>query len=441
MGHRHFLLPDVGEGLTEADIVAWKVAVGDQVSLNQPLCDIETAKAVVELPSPYAGTIVSLMGSPGETIAVGSLFVVIDDPSFDGGETAPSEPTPAAPAAREAVLVGYGVAGDEAPVRHHRRQGAVAPRATVPAPPSSGPVRTTPPVRLYAKQHGVALETIVGTGHDGLVTRADIERALARPSSAPPAPVGAVSGSRFLATDLAPWHTGPREERLPLRGVAKAMAESMALSKSTIPHATVYVRTDVSGTAALVAGLRGRPSLAGAKVSPLVVVAMAVVDTLRRFPGVNASFDETTREAVVKRFVHLGIAADTPRGLIVPNIKDADRLDLITMATSLAELVAVARAGTTTPAAMQHGTFTITNVGPMGVDGAAAVIPPGTGAILAIGAMTKSPWVVDDQIVIRDVMELSLSFDHRIIDGALASRFLRALADTLGDPAPVLLAP
>jgi pyruvate dehydrogenase E2 component (dihydrolipoamide acetyltransferase) len=429
MGQRPFLLPDVGEGLTEADLLTWKVAIGDAVSLNQPLCDIETAKAVVELPSPFEGIIHSLGAAPGDTVAVGAVLVIIDDPSFtDGGvPSGPSVPE-ATPAPRQAVLVGYGVATDDTPMRQHRRQ-RTGPTSTSAAPTV---VRTTPPVRLLAKQLGISLRDVVGTGPDGLITRHDVERMSHGATSEP---------SRALSTHVSTWADGPREERVALRGVAKAMADAMTRSKQTIPHATVWVRADVTRTADLVAGLRERPSLGSVKVSPLVVIALAVTDTLRQFPGVNACFDDVTNEVILKRYVHLGIAADTPRGLLVPNIKHAEELDAVSMATAISDLVATARAGTTTPAAMQQGTFTITNVGPLGVDGAAAVIPPGTGAILAVGAMTKSPWVDGTDLVVRDVMELSLSFDHRIIDGALASRFLRTLADTLTDPAPVLLAP
>lgn len=446
----------MGEGLVEAEIVAWKVSVGDVVTLNQPLVDIETAKATVELPSPYAGVVVALHGNVGDVMEVHKPLI-----TFDVGATA----APAAPAAvasndappvstpsvekREAVLVGYGVANEEGvATRKHRRQGAAV-RATptstaaAPTPVQALAPRSTPPVRLYAKQHGLDLATIAGTGRDGLITRHDVEQALsgaptplARPGVAP---AGPTTTSRFVGRDIASWDSGAPEERIPVKGVLRSMAEAMTQSAFSAPHAAVWMRVDVTKTMELLASLKERPALAGVKLSPLTLVSMALCDAARHYPGINSSFDAAAGEVVVRRSVNLGIAADTPRGLIVPNIKGADRLDLVAMAQAQSVLVDKARAGTTTPNEMLGTTLTITNVGPFGVDAAMPILPPGTGAILAVGRFAKAPWVVNDEVVVRYVSELAMSFDHRQIDGALASRVIAHVAHFLEDPAPALL--
>jgi 2-oxoisovalerate dehydrogenase E2 component (dihydrolipoyl transacylase) len=470
-----FLLPDVGEGLVEAEIVTWKVAVGDVVTLNQPLVDIETAKATVELPSPYAGTVVALHGNVGDIMEVHKPLI-----TFDVGGTGPGTAkvaaTPASqaeaeaelieqsPAAfgegREAVLIGYGVANEEGVVtRKHRRAGRPGAASTPPALPTapSAPTpdlvtaatpslapRCTPPVRLYAKQHGVDLATLAGTGRDGLITRDDVERALSgAPVAAPtrgPAPSGPTTTSRFVGRDIESWSTGPKEERIPVKGVLRSMSEAMVQSAFSAPHAAVWVRLDATKTMELLASLKKQPSLQDVRLSPLTIVAMALCDAARHYPGVNSSFDTSAGEVVVRRSVNLGIAADTPRGLIVPNIKGADQLDLVAMAQALNILVDKARNGTTTPNEMIGTTLTITNVGPFGVDAAMPILPPGTGAILAIGQIAKAPWAVNDEVVVRQVCEIAMSFDHRQIDGALASRVLGHVAKFLEDPAAALIA-
>jgi pyruvate dehydrogenase E2 component (dihydrolipoamide acetyltransferase) len=465
-----FLLPDVGEGLVEAEIVTWKVNVGDVVILNQPLVDIETAKATVELPSPYEGTVVKLHGNVGDVMEVHKPLITFEvggDGSAAapaGAASAPAE-APAEPAAeslgasREAVLVGYGVANEDGiATRKHRRGAngattpppsppvvATAPSAPTPASaPSAFAPRSTPPVRLYAKQHGVDLATLAGTGREGLITRSDVERALAGAPVAAPrqsAPVtGPLTTSRFVGRDIEPWSTGPKEERIPVRGVLRSMADAMVQSAFSAPHAAVWVRLDATKTMELLAALKQRPSLSNVRLSPLTIVAMALCDAARHYPGVNSSFDTEAAEVVVRRTVNLGIAADTPRGLIVPNIKGADELDLVGMAQALNVLVDKARNGTTTPNEMIGTTITITNVGPFGVDAAMPILPPGTGAILAIGQIAKAPWVVNDEVVVRQVAEIAMSFDHRQVDGALASRVLGHIARYLEDPAAALIA-
>jgi 2-oxoisovalerate dehydrogenase E2 component (dihydrolipoyl transacylase) len=462
-----FLLPDVGEGLVEAEIVEWKVQVGDVVTLNQPLVDIETAKATVELPSPYAGTIMTLHGNPGDVMEVHQPLI-----TFDVGGTGASKataktstkPTPTAtidePVAevsdegRQAVLVGYGVANEEGvTTRKHRRQGA-APSVTVPTPPpgatavTSSPglaPRSTPPVRLYAKQHGVDVASLSGTGPDGLITRDDVERALngtatPTPATRSSAPItGPSTTSRFVGREIESWSSGPKEERIPVKGVLRSMSEAMVQSAFSAPHAAVWVRVDATRTVELLESLKKHPGLAGVRLSPLTITALAVCDAARNFPGINSSFDAEAHEVIVRRSVNLGIAAATDRGLIVPNIKGADQLDLVGMASALNVLVEKARAGTTTPNEMIGTTLTITNVGPFGVDAAMPILPPGTGAIVAIGQIAKAPWVVNDAVVVRHVVELAMSFDHRQIDGAMASAVLAHIGRFLSDPAPAII--
>lgn len=454
MSREVFLLPDVGEGLVEAEIVGWKVAVGDTVVLNQPLVDVETAKATVELPSPFAGTVVELHHAVGDVVEVHKPLVTIEtDASAPAAAATPAATPTAEPIekTREAVLVGYGVGDEGSATRTRRRRGAPAP--VVPAPVVPAPVaapgapalapRSTPPVRLYAKQHGIDLAGVRGTGRDGLITRADVEALLAgAPTLAPSRPpvTGPSTTTRFVGHDLAPWSSGPEVERIPVRGVLRSMAEAMTQSAFSAPHAAVWVRLDATRTMELLASLKERPALAGVRLSPLAIVAMAVCDAARHFPGVNSSFDADKGEVVVRRVVNLGIAADTPRGLIVPNVKGADRLDLVGMARALNALVDTARAGTTAPNDMLGTTITITNVGPFNVDAAVPILPPGTGAIVAFGRVAPAPWVVDGEVAVRQVTELAMSFDHRQVDGALASRVLRHVADYLEDPGPRLIA-
>jgi pyruvate dehydrogenase E2 component (dihydrolipoamide acetyltransferase) len=450
-----FLLPDVGEGLVEAEIVTWKVKVGDVVILNQPLVDIETAKATVELPSPCAGRVLALHGDVGDVMEVHKPLITFE---VDGGAGA-STPEPRngeAPVGegREAVLIGYGVANEDAlATRKHRRTGSAGPLSS-PSPAavalvsSDSAPRSTPPVRLYAKQHGIDLSSLTGSGRDGLITRGDVERAVGNPAGAldvapsrASVPItGPNTTSRFVGRDLESWSSGPKEERIPVKGVLRSMSDAMVQSAFSAPHAAVWVRVDATKTVELLAALKKHPNMAGLRLSPLTIIALAVCDAARHYPGINSSFDSSTNEVVVRRCVNLGIAADTPRGLIVPNIKGADQLDLVGMAEALNVLVDKARNGTTTPNEMIGTTLSITNVGPFGVDAAVPILPPGTGAILAMGRIAKAPWVVDDAVVVRHVVEIAMSFDHRQVDGAMASAVLSHIGRFLQDPATALLA-
>jgi 2-oxoisovalerate dehydrogenase E2 component (dihydrolipoyl transacylase) len=477
-----YLLPDVGEGLTEAELVSWHVKVGDTVAINDIVCEIETAKSIVELPSPYAGEVTALLVAPGETVPVGTPIIAI-------GADSPADVAPPGPVVEEGVqrpsrdqpmeidlsnpaasgggegesLVGR-MKADRGPTRRPRKvssgtmashiqaqaafeTGLASPlveaedpepavpassQAVAPVARSASEVRVLakPPVRKLAKDLGVDLATLEATGPGGTVSREDVERAASDGASRLVA-----SAPRTSATVSA----GERESREPVKGVRKMMAGAMAQSAFTAPHVTEWVTFDATATVELVERLKARREFREVKVSPLLVLARACVLAMRRTPIINSFWDEAAQEVVVKHYVNLGIAAATPRGLVVPNVKDAQDLSLVELATALGDLTAVAREGRTQPADMAGGTFTITNVGVFGVDAGTPIINPGESAILCFGAIKKQPWVVGDDIVVRHVTTLALSFDHRHIDGEAGSRFLADVAGILEDPASALL--
>ncbi len=420
-----YLLPDVGEGLTEAEIISWKVQVGDTVAINDVVVEIETAKSLVELPSPYAGEVAALLVAEGSTVAVGTPIIRI------GAAGSAHEPIDTnIPPEGNATLVGYGPKADVVTRRARRTAAAAAPAPEpVVAEPDPEPAIVArplakPPVRFLARSMGIDLSTLVGSGEGGVVTREDVIR------------VGS-DGSSSPVDDSA------REWREPIKGVRKVMAEAMVASAFTAPHVTEWVSVDVTGTLEFVEALKKQPELADLKVSPLLVVAMAVSLAIRRTPEVNSTWDAAAGEVVFKRYVNLGIAAATPRGLVVPNIKGADSMGLVELATALRDLIRTAKDGRTQPADMSGGTFTITNVGVFGIDGGTPIINPGESAILCFGASRRTPWVVgtgaSERIEIRDVATLALSFDHRHIDGEKGSRFLSDVAAILNSPATALL--
>ncbi|WP_425488426.1 dihydrolipoamide acetyltransferase family protein [Nakamurella aerolata] len=562
-----FPLPDVGEGLTEADILEWKVGVGDDVTVNQVIVEIETAKAAVELPSPWAGRVHQLLAEPGVTIAVGTPIIAIDtdpgagplpgdDPAADGAApqgaagapnagapdaaaAVPAGASAAAPAAggpdanrqdeesqggakigevaadgRIATLVGYIPAagsGRRRPRKGHGAGGAAA--AAAPAPTSSvnlafvgasAPVLedvrstaahgepghelasrqatsagavgaagpggaagadgaegadgaagtagrrsqaplSTPPVRKLAKDLGVDLAELAGSGAGGVVTRADVEAAAGAASSgaassgagssgtassSPAGLAGAVSAGMPPGAAAA----GERERRVPVKGVRKMTAQAMVASAFTAPHVTEFLTVDVTEMMRLREKLKSRRDFAGVKVTPLTFAARAVCIAAQRTPEVNSVWDEASGEIVFKNYVNLGIAAATPRGLVVPNVPEAQRMSLLELATAVGELTDIARQGRTSPAAMAGGTFTITNVGVFGVDTGTPIINPGESAILALGSIKDAPWVVDGQLAVRKVCQLALSFDHRVIDGQQGSEFLADVGALLSDP-------
>lgn len=482
-----YKLPDVGEGLTEAEIVAWHVKVGDVVSINQIVVEIETAKSIVELPSPYEGEVSAILVEVGETVPVGTPIIAIGEPVASAGEpvATPEAPVeidlsnPAASGGGEGEsLVGRNKA-DRGPVRRARRrpgaeaagihtaradvhdvfnQGATGqheaverivdtvlhdaeeqaraagrPTSPEPTPTPAEPVGSEvrmlakPPVRKLAKDLGVDLARLTPTGPHGTVSREDVQAA-----------VGAEAAGVSTSST-----SGERERREPIKGVRKMMGQAMVQSAFTLPHVTEWVTVDVTRTMELVERLKSRRDLRDARISPLLVLARAVMLAMRRTPEINSWWDDAAQEVVYKSYVNLGIAAATPRGLVVPNVKDAEAMSLPELASAVGELVDTARAGKTQPADMSGGTFTITNVGPFGVDGGTPIINPGESAILCFGAIKRQPWVVgapgEESVVPRDVCTLALAFDHRHIDGELGSRFLSDVAGILEDPGTALL--
>jgi 2-oxoisovalerate dehydrogenase E2 component (dihydrolipoyl transacylase) len=442
---KEFRLPDLGEGLTESEIVSWKVGVGDTVSLNQIIAEVETAKAVVELPSPFAGVITALHEQPGTVVEVGKPIVSFEVKDDAGNQTAAAAPAEAALPKREPNLVGYGAVVESTgrPVRRQRT--LVQPTPVAEPAPVVEPVetrfadtntaerpRSTPPVRKLAKDLGVDLESVPGSGPSGLITRDDV-RNFVGGGDLPAA------AWELAAQDVQPAPAqGEREVRTPIKGVRKFTAAAMVSSAFTAPHVTEFLTVDVTPAMELLARLKESKAFAGHKLTPLTIVAKALLIALRRNPGLNAKWDEANQEIVQFNYVNLGIAAATPRGLTVPNIKDADRLALVDLSTELAELTDTARAGKTSPADLSGGTISITNIGVFGIDAGTPILNPGEAAILAMGAVRKTPWEYQDQVALRQVMTLSLSFDHRLVDGEQGSRFLADVGALLTDPGMAL---
>lgn len=456
-----FRLPDLGEGLPEAELVQWLVAEGDTVSLNQTIAEVETAKAVVELPSPYAGVVRTLHAAAGDVVEVGAVLI-----SFDvAGEAPEAPPAAAAPAAAPAEqeadekvqpnLVGYGAAprATGRPQRRARgsvRQGAGATTAVDTAVLEAAPhdvihttepvevvrerPRSTPPVRKLAKELGVDLALVEASGATGLITRADVESYAARVATADRAAATAAA-----AESMAEPHTADRTTRIPIRGVRKHTADAMVRSAFTAPHVTTFLTVDVTATSELIASLRADRALAGHRIGALAIAAKAVCLALPHHPTLNSRWDADNGVIVQHRYVNLGIAAATERGLVVPNIRDAQDMTVVDLADAIGRLAEVARAGKTTPAEMSGGTFSITNVGVFGVDAGTPILNPGEAGILALGAVRRQPWEHRGEIALRDVMTLSLSFDHRLVDGEQGARFLRAVADVLEEPGRAML--
>jgi 2-oxoisovalerate dehydrogenase E2 component (dihydrolipoyl transacylase) len=479
MSVSRFTLPDVGEGLTEAEIVEWKVAPGDTISINQVLVEIETAKSLVELPSPYVGVVGEILVESGTTVDVGTVIITIlsetDDDAGeapapadddlaaatqDAGGTISQEPAEDSPA----VLVGRGAAASM-PTRRRRHvvppaaHEALAPAPTAPpqggpaasgprtnsastgpartAPPAAaakpvaakpaqgrpaGPVITKPPIRKLAKDLGVDLNEVEATGRFGDVTREDVLRE-------------ATQASVFRNIQTPEWPTD-REEHIPVKGVRKVIAQTMVRSAFTAPHVSLFVDVDATRTMEFVKRLKVSTDFAGVKVSPLLIMAKAMIWAVRRNPTVNSVF--TDEEIVIKHYVNLGIAAATPRGLIVPNIKEAQDMSLLELARALERLTITARDGKTSPAEMANGTITITNIGVFGMDTGTPILNAGEAGIVALGTIKQKPWVVDGEVRPRFVTTIGASFDHRVVDGDVASRFLADVASIIEEPALLL---
>ncbi|SDP57669.1 pyruvate dehydrogenase E2 component (dihydrolipoamide acetyltransferase) [Pedococcus dokdonensis] len=514
MAVKEFKLPDPGEGLTEAEIVTWNVKVGDTVKVNDIIVEIETAKSLVELPVPFAGTVTALHVSEGDTVEVGTPIISVDTaggaaPVADapaagavepGMEGSPAPKMAAAAAAAEAgdddeqieegkiggttstgrtaVLVGYGVKQTEAKRRPRKgglppkmdgpdlkadgtdiavesvelgdeglQTAAVAPAVQAKTSPADQPVGSIsrgggaralakPPVRKYAKDLGVDLARVAGSGEGGIISRADVDAHAAAAAS----PTDEGSNAAIGIAPVRPTTPGERETRIPIKGVRKMTAQAMVGSAFTAPHVTEWVTIDATATMELVERLKKDREFKDVKVTPLLVLAKAMAVAIRRHPEINATWDEAAQEIVVKHYVNLGIAAATPRGLIVPNIKDADQMSMRQLAEAIGALTATARDGRTQPAEMSGGTITITNVGVFGVDTGTPIINPGEAAILAFGAIRRQPWVVTaadgtETIEPRWVTQLALSFDHRLVDGELGSKFIADVGAILADPA------
>ncbi|MGO0577368.1 dihydrolipoamide acetyltransferase family protein [Ornithinimicrobium panacihumi] len=491
-----FKLPDPGEGLVEATIIQWKVAVGDTVKTNDIVVEVETAKSLVELPIPWDGTVTQILAQEGDEVEVGTPIIVIDNGDGAGGDgpatgttaddtvDTPAEAGMAAPGEvapetgsgdgsgeapkREAVLVGYG-AIETATTRRRRRGGPAATEESAEAAAAPRRAKAKPPVRKYAKDKGVDLTQVTPSREDGVVTRADVDAFLAgggaagagvagsgaagagapaaAPSPQPATSAGDAGGAPGAAAYQHPSfdRSGEREERVDIKGVTKMMAQAMVSSKFSAPHVTEFMTVDVSATMDLVERLKKDRSfgMTDLKISPLLILAKAMTIAVRRNPGINAAWDEEAQQIVRRNYVNLGIAAATPRGLIVPNIKDADLMDLRQLAEALQDLVSTAKAGRTQPADQSGGTITITNVGVFGVDTGTPIINPGESAIVAFGAVRRMPWVVgtgaDERIEPRWVTQLAVSFDHRLVDGELGSKFLADVARIMEDPSLALV--
>ena len=497
MSEIRFPLPDVGEGLTEAEIVQWRVAPGDRIALDQVFVEIETAKSLVELPSAFEGVVSELLVDEGNTVNVGTPILVIqtDVPASDvpgtdvAGANAAEAATPPpgattnpsgtaashAPTVAEgggAVLVGHGTTGSTATRRKRHPspggahghlaaqpgsgaspggvaaavaatdRGVAGPATSAPAgagatgstgsaaasaspslrPANRLPVIAKPPIRKLAKDLGVDLSRVAPTGSIGDITRDDVIRE-------------ANQASVFRNIQTPEW-PADREERVPVKGVRKAIASAMVQSAFQAPHVGLFVDVDATRTMEYVKRLKASPDYAGVRISPLLVMAKAMIWAVRRNPTVNAQW--TDDEIIVKHYVNLGIAAATPRGLIVPNVKDAQEMTMTELATALEQLTLTAREGKTQPAEMQNGTITITNIGVFGMDTGTPILNPGEVAIVALGTIKQKPWVVDGEVRPRYVTTIGASFDHRVVDGDVASRFLADVASIIEEPALLL---
>jgi len=417
-----FPLPDVGEGLTEAEIVSWKVAPGDKVSVNQTICEIETAKSVVELPCPFEGEVSELLVSEGDTVEVGTPIIAV---SVAGSAPQLVKEEDTGAEYKLPTLVGYGDTGD---AKSRRRAVKAAPITTaipvsmVRAAAASDSAMAKPPIRKLAKELGVELTNVTGTGLHGEITREDV--------------IGAASQASVFKNLTTPAQPTEREERIPVKGVRKAIATAMVKSAFAAPHVSIFVDVDATRTMEYVKRLKNSVDFAGIKVTPLLIMAKAIIWAVRRNRMVNSTW--TDSEIIIHNFVNLGIAAATPRGLIVPNIKDADKMNLLELAQAIEQLAATARDGKTTPEDMSNGTITITNIGVFGVDTGTPILNPGEVSIVALGSIRKKPWVVDDEIVVRHVTTIGATFDHRVVDGDVASRFVQDVASVIEEPALLL---
>jgi 2-oxoisovalerate dehydrogenase E2 component (dihydrolipoyl transacylase) len=425
MALQHYRLPDVGEGLTEATVLTWLVAEGDTVAVNDPVVEIETAKSVVELPSPYAGVVAALLVPVGQTVEVGTALIAVEDGigmesalATEAGTGATPETEAEAPAS-QATLVGTG----PREMKQTRLPRKTAENTLAPPPPADVDVRTLakPSVRKLARDLHVDLAAVTPTGPDGTVSQDDVTAAATQK--------GGWTG--FLAER--------GETRIDVTGIRRATARAMVESAFTAPHVTEWTDVDVSRTMELLERMKTMRMFRDVRITPTLLAARAVCVALRRNPELNSSWDEKNSQIVRKGHINLGFAADTPRGLVVPVIHDADTMSTYDLAVAINQLTATARAGKTQPAQLAGGTFTITNIGVFGIDAGTPILSPGQAGILALGQITKRPWVVEDRVEPRWVTTLAMSFDHRMVDGAEGSAFLSDMAAILHDPGSTLI--
>ncbi|MGC0312325.1 2-oxoisovalerate dehydrogenase E2 component (dihydrolipoyl transacylase) [Kitasatospora acidiphila] len=432
---REFTLPDLGEGLTGAEVVRWMVEVGEVIAVDQPVVEVETAKAVVEVPCPYGGVVTARFGEVGEERAVGQPLVTVavsPEPGTEVPQVAAAAETPA-----ERPLVGYGVAEGGKGARR-RRVGvpaataavAAAPVAVAPTPVATAPAVVaviSPLVRRLAREHGIELAAVTGTGPDGLIMRADVERAI-QAGQAPAATAPAVAVAQA------------GDEVIPLRGLRRTVAEKLTRSHHEIPAATCWV--DADATELLSVRAQMNQDASAPKVSLLALLGRICVAALARYPELNASvdLDEQGRAVALRRHsaVHLGFAAQSDRGLVVPVVRDAQQLSTEQLGAELGRLTAAARAGSLTPAELTGGTFTLNNYGVFGVDGSTPIINHPEAAMLGIGRIVAKPWVHEGELTVRHVTQLSFTFDHRVCDGGTSGGFLRFVADCVERPGMLL---
>jgi 2-oxoisovalerate dehydrogenase E2 component (dihydrolipoyl transacylase) len=423
-----FLLPDVGEGLEEAEIVQWKVSVGQEIEVNQPIVEIESAKSLVELPSPFAGTVLDLLAKEGEVVRVGTPIIRIQR-----GTSEPVAEDKDGNGRTEflvgSISKGEGSRRQRRTARNYGSDAGSTKSNNENTLPAEVEIKipgglATPPVRKLARELGVDLDAVFGTGPEGSVTRDDVQAAAESVQHEPNVIQKSVGSDR--------------ESRTPIRGVRRAMAEAMVASAFTAPHVTEFITVDVSASMHLLEQLRTQPKYLRMRLSPLTLLARAMCLAVSRTPEINSFWDEGAQQIVTKHYVNLGIATATDRGLLVPNIKNADQLTLHELALAIAEVVDTARSGKTVPAQTTGGTLSITNIGVFGIDSGTPILPPGESAIIALGAVVQRPWVVGGQIMVRDVTTLALSFDHRLVDGAQGSKFLADVALMMQEPAMLL---
>ncbi|MFG3253930.1 dihydrolipoamide acetyltransferase family protein [Streptomyces sp. NPDC048172] len=452
---REFVLPDLGEGLTEATVVRWLVAVGDTVKVDEPVVEVETAKAMVDVPCPYGGVVTAHMADEGAEIPVGAPLVTVavagataDGRARAGAEAGAGDRTEDRAPEPELehvggsgnVLVGYGT---QEPTRRTRRTVRPGPGPApsqgadgTPSVPASAPDDTartvpviSPLVRRIAREHGLDLRELTGSGPDGLILRADVERAVQGTTEPEPEPLSAPAPTTAPAAP-------PSAERIPLRGIRGTAAERLSRSRREIPDASCWV--DADATELLAARRAMNEGRQESPVSLLALLGRLCTAALARFPALNSTVDTEAREIVVLPEVHLGFAAQTDRGLVVPVVRDAHRLSAEGLGAEMSRLTEAARTGTLTPAELTGGTFTLNNYGVFGVDGSTPIINHPEAAMLGVGRIARKPWVVGDELAVRHVVQLSLTFDHRVCDGGTAGGFLRHVADCVERPAVLL---